>query len=171
MSRGRKVQPARSVGAGWRKGGVACASRAQRASKPRRPAPLLPGRQGKQVRALVVINPGNPTGEVLELENQRQLVHLCKQASLPLLAHGVMQGAFCVVKGEKAAPHPILASDAYCTPGAHPLCGVCRPSTAASCSDLQEGLVLIADEVYATNVYLEGKQFQSIKKASSRRGE
>ncbi|KAL4445721.1 hypothetical protein ABPG77_008920, partial [Micractinium sp. CCAP 211/92] len=80
-------------------------------------------RQGKQVRALVVINPGNPTGEVLELEDQRQLVHLCKQASAPPLAQGVMQGAFCVVKGEKAAPHPILASDAYCTSGAHPLCG------------------------------------------------
>ncbi|KAL4425901.1 hypothetical protein ABPG75_009917 [Micractinium tetrahymenae] len=58
------------------------------------------GRQGRQVRALVVINPGNPTGEVLDAENQRQL----------------------------------------------------------------ESLVLIADEVYATNIYAEGKQFQSFKK-------
>ena len=37
--------------------------------------------QGKQVRALVVINPGNPTGQVLDRENQELLIKFCKQAS------------------------------------------------------------------------------------------
>ncbi|PRW60642.1 alanine aminotransferase 2 [Chlorella sorokiniana] len=62
--------------------------------------------QGKQVRALVVINPGNPTGQVLDRENQEALVRFCKQ----------------------------------------------------------EGLVLMADEVYQTNIYAPGKQWLSFKK-------
>ena len=39
-----------------------------------------PCSQGKQVRALVVINPGNPTGQVLDRENQELLIKFCKQA-------------------------------------------------------------------------------------------
>ena len=35
--------------------------------------------QGKCVRALVVINPGNPTGQVLERANQEELVRFCKK--------------------------------------------------------------------------------------------
>lgn len=31
------------------------------------------------MRALVVINPGNPTGQVLDRENQEALVRFCKQ--------------------------------------------------------------------------------------------
>ena len=42
---------------------------------------------GKQVRALVVINPGNPTGQVLDRDNQELLVKFCKEVS------GVAAGA------------------------------------------------------------------------------
>ncbi|KAL2336344.1 hypothetical protein Fmac_010790 [Flemingia macrophylla] len=62
--------------------------------------------KGINVRALVVINPGNPTGQVLAEENQRDIVEFCKQ----------------------------------------------------------EGLVLLADEVYQENVYVPEKKFHSFKK-------
>ncbi|KAE9595860.1 putative alanine transaminase [Lupinus albus] len=64
--------------------------------------------KGISVRALVVINPGNPTGQVLSEENQREIVKFCKQ----------------------------------------------------------EGLVLLADEVYQENVYVPEKKFHSFKKVS-----
>ena len=46
---------------------------------------------GKIVRAIVVINPGNPTGQVLSLENQKQIVEFCKKEGLILLADEVYQ--------------------------------------------------------------------------------
>jgi len=46
---------------------------------------------GKTVRAIVVINPGNPTGQVLSLENQKQIVEFCKKEKLILLADEVYQ--------------------------------------------------------------------------------
>ncbi|KAE8700733.1 Alanine aminotransferase 2 [Hibiscus syriacus] len=64
--------------------------------------------KGITVRALVVINPGNPTGQVLAEENQKAIVEFCKQ----------------------------------------------------------EGLVLLADEVYQENVYVPEKKFHSFKKVS-----
>ncbi|XP_023513773.1 alanine aminotransferase 2, mitochondrial [Cucurbita pepo subsp. pepo] len=64
------------------------------------------------VRALVVINPGNPTGQVLTKENQEQIVEFCKQ----------------------------------------------------------EGLVLLADEVYQENIYVPDKKFHSFKKISRTMG-
>ncbi|GAB2250022.1 hypothetical protein Droror1_Dr00013381 [Drosera rotundifolia] len=68
--------------------------------------------KGITVRALVVINPGNPTGQVLGEENQKQIVEFCKN----------------------------------------------------------EGLVLLADEVYQENVYVPEKQFHSFKKVSRSMG-
>ncbi|OAY53278.1 alanine aminotransferase 1, mitochondrial [Manihot esculenta] len=68
--------------------------------------------KGITVRALVVINPGNPTGQVLAEENQRAIVEFCKQ----------------------------------------------------------EGLVLLADEVYQQNVYVPEKKFHSFKKISRSMG-
>ncbi|KAM0956335.1 hypothetical protein ACFX2A_025126 [Malus domestica] len=68
--------------------------------------------KGINVRALVVINPGNPTGQVLAEDNQRQIVDFCKQ----------------------------------------------------------EGLVLLADEVYQQNVYVPDKEFHSFKKVSRSMG-
>ncbi|KAB2613147.1 alanine aminotransferase 2 [Pyrus ussuriensis x Pyrus communis] len=68
--------------------------------------------KGINVRALVVINPGNPTGQVLAEDNQRQIVDFCKQ----------------------------------------------------------EGLVLLADEVYQENVYVPDKEFHSFKKVSRSMG-
>ena len=62
---------------------------------------------------MVVINPGNPTGQVLDRENQELLLKFCKQ----------------------------------------------------------EQVVLMADEVYQTNIYAAGKEFFSFKKVrGGRRG-
>ncbi|KAH6757981.1 alanine aminotransferase 2 [Perilla frutescens var. hirtella] len=47
--------------------------------------------KGVCVRALVVINPGNPTGQVLAENNQRQIVDFCKKEGLVLLADEVYQ--------------------------------------------------------------------------------
>ncbi|XP_072980657.1 alanine aminotransferase 2 [Typha angustifolia] len=68
--------------------------------------------KGITVRALVVINPGNPTGQVLAEDNQREIVEFCKN----------------------------------------------------------EGLVLLADEVYQENIYVEDKKFNSFKKVARSMG-
>ncbi|XP_044497306.1 alanine aminotransferase 2-like isoform X2 [Mangifera indica] len=68
--------------------------------------------KGITVRALVVINPGNPTAQVLAEENQQDIVEFCKQ----------------------------------------------------------EGLVLLADEVYQENVYVPEKKFNSFKKVARSMG-
>ncbi|KAI5679513.1 hypothetical protein M9H77_00740 [Catharanthus roseus] len=47
--------------------------------------------KGISVRALVVINPGNPTGQVLAEGNQREIVEFCKKEGLVLLADEVYQ--------------------------------------------------------------------------------
>ncbi|XP_052207093.1 alanine aminotransferase 2, mitochondrial-like isoform X3 [Diospyros lotus] len=47
--------------------------------------------KGITVRALVVINPGNPTGQVLAEDNQRALIEFCKKEGLVLLADEVYQ--------------------------------------------------------------------------------
>ncbi|KAF8106066.1 hypothetical protein N665_0147s0024 [Sinapis alba] len=47
--------------------------------------------KGITVRALAVINPGNPTGQVLAEENQREIVDFCKKEGLVLLADEVYQ--------------------------------------------------------------------------------
>lgn len=41
--------------------------------------------KGIAVRALVVINPGNPTGQVLAEDNQLEIVEFCKNEGLVLL--------------------------------------------------------------------------------------
>eukprot|EP00761_Pharyngomonas_kirbyi_P000831 gb/GECH01000832.1/.p1 GENE.gb/GECH01000832.1/~~gb/GECH01000832.1/.p1 ORF type:complete len:483 (+),score=112.94 gb/GECH01000832.1/:1-1449(+) len=61
---------------------------------------------GVNVRAMVLINPGNPTGAVLNRENIQEVIHFCHQ----------------------------------------------------------EGLILMADEVYQENVYAQGKAFHSVRK-------
>ncbi|KAK9906640.1 hypothetical protein WJX75_005366 [Coccomyxa subellipsoidea] len=47
--------------------------------------------EGKNVRALVVINPGNPTGQILSYENQVDVVKFCKEEGIVLLADEVYQ--------------------------------------------------------------------------------
>ncbi|CAN1287264.1 Alanine aminotransferase 2, mitochondrial [Linum perenne] len=47
--------------------------------------------KGITPRALVVINPGNPTGQVLAEKNQRDIVDFCKKEGLVLLADEVYQ--------------------------------------------------------------------------------
>ncbi|KAH9305524.1 hypothetical protein KI387_009928, partial [Taxus chinensis] len=67
---------------------------------------------GIDVRAIVLINPGNPTGQVLSEENQQEIVQFGKN----------------------------------------------------------EGLVLLADEVYQDNVYVDNKKFLSFKKIARSMG-
>ncbi|CAL8462271.1 g1802 [Coccomyxa elongata] len=47
--------------------------------------------EGKSVRGLVVINPGNPTGQILSYENQVDVVKFCKEEGIALLADEVYQ--------------------------------------------------------------------------------
>ncbi|KAL0946263.1 hypothetical protein HGRIS_012518 [Hohenbuehelia grisea] len=48
-------------------------------------------RDGVHAKALVIINPGNPTGALLDEETQKKLVELCQKYSLVLLADEVYQ--------------------------------------------------------------------------------
>ncbi|CAM6087578.1 unnamed protein product [Calypogeia fissa] len=55
--------------------------------------------QGTRVQALVVINPGNPTGQVLEEQNQEQIVQFCRDENIILLADEVYQeNIYCTSK-------------------------------------------------------------------------
>mmetsp|Transcript_22112 Transcript_22112/g.65195 ORF Transcript_22112/g.65195 Transcript_22112/m.65195 type:complete len:514 (+) Transcript_22112:66-1607(+) len=47
--------------------------------------------KGKEPRALVVINPGNPTGNTLSLANQQAIVRLCREERIILMADEVYQ--------------------------------------------------------------------------------
>lgn len=47
--------------------------------------------EGIDPKALVIINPGNPTGALLDAETQNELVRLCEKYSLVLLADEVYQ--------------------------------------------------------------------------------
>ncbi|KAK9817869.1 hypothetical protein WJX72_003409 [[Myrmecia] bisecta] len=47
--------------------------------------------EGKTVRALVVINPGNPTGAILTKQNLEEVVRFCKAQKIVLLADEVYQ--------------------------------------------------------------------------------
>ncbi|GAX86501.1 hypothetical protein CEUSTIGMA_g13909.t1 [Chlamydomonas eustigma] len=47
--------------------------------------------QGLCVRGMVVINPGNPTGQCLSLQNQEDILMFCKEESLVLIADEVYQ--------------------------------------------------------------------------------
>lgn len=46
---------------------------------------------GVEVRALVVINPGNPTGQCLTPELQQEIISFCMRENLVLLADEVYQ--------------------------------------------------------------------------------
>lgn len=46
---------------------------------------------GKNVRALVVINPGNPTGQCLSRQNQEEVVRMCCEEQIILIADEVYQ--------------------------------------------------------------------------------
>ncbi|ETV83307.1 hypothetical protein H257_04062 [Aphanomyces astaci] len=47
--------------------------------------------KGKSPRALVVINPGNPTGQILSEDNMRDIITFCKDEKLVLMADEVYQ--------------------------------------------------------------------------------
>lgn len=69
--------------------------------------------KGINPRCIVVINPGNPTGQCLEVDNMKEIIKFCHK----------------------------------------------------------ENLIIIADEVYQENVYMEGKKFTSFKKVLLDMGE
>ncbi|EGN92169.1 hypothetical protein SERLA73DRAFT_191509 [Serpula lacrymans var. lacrymans S7.3] len=48
-------------------------------------------KDGIETKALVIINPGNPTGALLDEATQEKLIHLCEKHSLVLLADEVYQ--------------------------------------------------------------------------------
>nr|AIT69935.1 alanine transaminase [Dumontia simplex] len=47
--------------------------------------------RGITVRALVVINPGNPTGQVLSEQNLKDIIHFCERENLVIMADEVYQ--------------------------------------------------------------------------------
>ena len=47
--------------------------------------------KGVDVRALVLINPGNPTGSILSVDDLRELIHFCREERLIILADEVYQ--------------------------------------------------------------------------------
>ena len=47
--------------------------------------------QGIQVKALCIINPGNPTGQCLSIENMKDILQFCHEKRLLLLADEVYQ--------------------------------------------------------------------------------
>ncbi|KAL1920378.1 uncharacterized protein VTP21DRAFT_755 [Calcarisporiella thermophila] len=47
--------------------------------------------EGADVRALCIINPGNPTGQCLTADNMREIIDLCRRERLVLLADEVYQ--------------------------------------------------------------------------------
>lgn len=47
--------------------------------------------RGLEVRALVLINPGNPTGAILTADNLKELIHFCREEKLIILADEVYQ--------------------------------------------------------------------------------
>ena len=61
-------------------------------------------KDGVEVKALVIINPGNPTGALLNEATQEQLVHLCEKHSLVLLADEVYQ-----VNLHRGSTHPFTS--------------------------------------------------------------
>lgn len=69
-------------------------------------------KKGLDVRGLVIINPGNPTGQILKKENQKEVIDFCQR----------------------------------------------------------KGIVLLADEVYQENIYMENLEFNSFKKVACEMG-
>lgn len=61
-------------------------------------------REGVTAKALVIINPGNPTGALLDEDTQIELVKLCEKHSLVLLADEVYQ-----VNLHKPTTHPFTS--------------------------------------------------------------
>jgi len=47
--------------------------------------------RGKNIRSLVVINPGNPTGQVLSYDNIKDVIKVCYENSILIMADEVYQ--------------------------------------------------------------------------------
>jgi aspartate/methionine/tyrosine aminotransferase len=51
-------------------------------------------KNGKTVRALVIINPGNPTGQILTVKNQQEIVKFCVDNGIILMADVTFKQVF-----------------------------------------------------------------------------
>jgi alanine transaminase len=60
--------------------------------------------EGTDVKALCVINPGNPTGSVLDLDTMKELLKICEEHELVLLADEVYQNNL-----HEASSHPFYS--------------------------------------------------------------
>lgn len=63
---------------------------------------------GRTLRALAVINPGNPTGQCLPYENMKQVVNFCEREGIVLMADEVYQqnvyGGYCDAMSRHKSP-------------------------------------------------------------------
>jgi len=57
-------------------------------------------KKGLDVRGLVIINPGNPTGQLLKKENQKEIIDFCHRRGVVLLADEVYQENIYIENGE-----------------------------------------------------------------------
>lgn len=53
------------------------------------------------VRAIVIINPGNPTGQCLDEDTMRMVVNFCKKEHLLLMADEVYQVRIGLAQGKQ----------------------------------------------------------------------
>ncbi|XP_033699196.1 alanine aminotransferase 1 isoform X6 [Tursiops truncatus] len=103
---------------------------------------LLQARDHCRPRALCIINPGNPTGQVQTRECIEAVIRFAFEEGLFLLADEVLAGAPAGRRRRAAARAPVT----------HP--AVARPPV----------------QVYQDNVYAEGSQFHSFKKVLTEMG-
>jgi alanine transaminase len=54
-------------------------------------------KNGKTVRALVIINPGNPTGQILTVKNQQEIVKFCVDNGIILMADVTLKCYFNII--------------------------------------------------------------------------
>ena len=65
---------------------------------------------GKEVRALCVINPGNPTGNALNVDNQKEIVQFCKDEGVLLIADEVYQERMSTRRAGRSRPSRRLSA-------------------------------------------------------------
>ncbi|KAL8593027.1 hypothetical protein ACOMHN_017957 [Nucella lapillus] len=107
-----------------------------------------------QPRAIVIINPGNPTGQVLTKENIEDVIRFAKQENLLLMADEVYQ-------------HNVYASGSQLIGALQVLvCYMCVSGVGVLqvlvCYRCVTGVDMF--QVYQHNVYASGSQFHSFKK-------
>nr|CAB3499764.1 unnamed protein product [Digitaria exilis] len=96
--------------------------------------------KGINVRGLVVINPGNPTGHVLVEENQREIMEFCRKEDLVLLADEVEDESYTSYQAER---NGILSAFSRCAEAM--VCALNRLEGVACCK--AEGAMFVFPSV------------------------